>query len=98
VVAGPPLGPNPGVRRGIEILEILKVFTTMGIGFAGTSGFNLAPALALNPIGAPATTFCVFLRKSPFGTVQRSLRCREQKNYSELFGYINRGRLELEHD
>jgi len=32
------------------------VFTTQGIGFAGTSGLNISPALTLDPIEGFETT------------------------------------------
>ncbi len=40
--------PNLGVGRLYQILEIRDVFTTQGIGFAGTSGLIFASALTLN--------------------------------------------------
>jgi hypothetical protein len=46
VVSKPPLGPNLGVGREIQILEILEY----------SSGSNVAPALTLNPIEGFETT------------------------------------------
>ena len=40
--------PKLGVGRSYQILEIPAVFTTHGIGFAGTSGLIFAAALILN--------------------------------------------------
>jgi hypothetical protein len=56
VVSKPPLGSNLGVGRSYQILEIPDVFTTSGIGFAGTSGLIFAAALTLNPIEDFETT------------------------------------------